>query len=200
MTGRPRKFDEAEALEAAMQVFWQKGFAATTKRDLIEATGAASQSLYNVFGDKMQFFEKALEHYRDTRMAMIQSVLEAPGSPLENLRNVARLFGDPPAEFRNGCFMCNSALEFGRKDEDPIARMMAEKFRLSHRLFSETFERARGAGEIAVASDPDSLAALFLSLMNGVAIMYRTQATPEFTVGVMNETLRWLGSLESRSA
>lgn len=194
-TGRPRQFDEAEALEAAMQVFWRKGFARTTKRDLIEATGVASQSLYNVFGSKRKFFERAIDHYRDTRIAMVRGILEAPGSPLENLRNFARLLGNLPDEFRKGCFVCNVAVEFGTRDDDPMSEMLAEKMRLSRTYLEATFERARRQGEVRPDTDPHQLAAFFISLANGVVILSRSQVPQELLEYAMNEALRWLDSL-----
>ena len=97
--GRPRSFDRDAALETAMQLFWSKGFENTSKRDLMEATGVASQSLYNAFGDKHELFMESIRHYAETRMALLADVLNAPGSPLENVRNVVRLWGDPPPEF-----------------------------------------------------------------------------------------------------
>lgn len=196
--GRPRQFDETEALEAAMQVFWRKGFARTTKRDLIEATGVASQSLYNVFGSKRKFFERAIDHYRDTRIAMVRDILEAPGSPLENLRNFARLLGNLPEEFRKGCFVCNVAIEFGTRDDDPMSAMLAEKMRLSRNYLEATFERARRQGEVRPDTDPHELAAFFVSLANGVAILSRSQVPQELLECAMNEALRWLDSLAVR--
>ena len=67
--GRPRTFESAEVLEAAMELFWTHGYERTSKRDLMEATGLASQSLYNAFGDKRTLFLEAIRHYSDARTA-----------------------------------------------------------------------------------------------------------------------------------
>ncbi len=52
MRGRPRQFDEGEALEAAMGVFWQKGYEGASCEDLLTAMGINSGSMYAAFGDK----------------------------------------------------------------------------------------------------------------------------------------------------
>lgn len=96
--GRPRKFDEAELLEAAMQLFWAKGYDGTSKRDLMQATGVASQSLYNAFGDKRALHLAAIRHYVDTRMRQLDESLARPGSPLGNVRAVLGALRNVPKD------------------------------------------------------------------------------------------------------
>jgi len=64
--GRPREFDRGAALEAAMLLFWRKGFAMTSMNDLCEAMGIRSPSLYAAFGSKEGLYLEALEHYVQT--------------------------------------------------------------------------------------------------------------------------------------
>src|SRR6185312_14792430 len=65
--GRPREFDRDAALEAAMLLFWRKGFAATSMNDLCDAMGVRSPSLYAAFGGKEQLYLEAMEHYVQTQ-------------------------------------------------------------------------------------------------------------------------------------
>ncbi|HUN97092.1 MAG TPA: helix-turn-helix domain-containing protein, partial [Bradyrhizobium sp.] len=62
---RPREFDEAVALEAAVECFWRRGYVATSVRDLAEKMGISAPSLYNTYGDKHELFVQALERYLD---------------------------------------------------------------------------------------------------------------------------------------
>src|SRR5438105_15833396 len=66
--GRPREFDEAVALDAAVARFWRRGFEATSVRDLAAGMGISCTSLYNAFGDKRALFRAALERYLDRSM------------------------------------------------------------------------------------------------------------------------------------
>jgi TetR/AcrR family transcriptional regulator, copper-responsive repressor len=78
--GRPRKFDESEALDAALRTFWAKGYDGTTLDDLVEATGVGRPSLYATFGDKEALFFRCLEHYAVTVGARtLAAFLEAEG-------------------------------------------------------------------------------------------------------------------------
>src|SRR5580658_5194846 len=61
--GRPRAFDRDEALEAAMLLFWRKGFAAASMNDLCDAMGLRSPSLYAAFGSKEALYLEAVGHY-----------------------------------------------------------------------------------------------------------------------------------------
>jgi AcrR family transcriptional regulator len=61
--GRRRSFDEAQALETAMRVFWRRGYQGTSLSDLTAALGINKPSLYAAFGNKEQLFARALAHY-----------------------------------------------------------------------------------------------------------------------------------------
>ncbi len=75
--GRPRSFDEAEALEKATQVFWSKGYDGVTIDDLVDGMGVGRPSLYAVFGDKRAIFLRVLEAYAET-----QGRISREGTPL----------------------------------------------------------------------------------------------------------------------
>src|ERR1700679_1343914 len=60
---RPREFDEGVVLDAAVLCFWNRGYEATSVKDLIERTGITAASLYNAFGDKRSIYQAALDHY-----------------------------------------------------------------------------------------------------------------------------------------
>ena len=62
---RPREFNETDALQSAMNCFWQRGYEATSMRDLAASMGMSAPSLYNAFGDKQALFARALELYLD---------------------------------------------------------------------------------------------------------------------------------------
>jgi TetR/AcrR family transcriptional regulator, copper-responsive repressor len=77
--GRPRSFDPDTALDAAVALFWTKGYDATSLDDLGAAMGLARPSIYRAFGPKDQLFLKALERYRDTVASVPLDALEGSG-------------------------------------------------------------------------------------------------------------------------
>lgn len=191
--GRPRQFDRAAALEVAVGLFWDKGFRGTTKRELIEATGVASQSLYNAFGDKRRLFVEALGYYVDGRLGAMGEALEAPGSPLANLRALvvgwAREAED--AE-RRGCFLCNALAELGSRD-GLVGPFLRETLERVEELYAGALRRAVAAGELDAAFDVDGTAAGLACMMNGCMLLHRCGAPASAVDGAVRAALRLLG-------
>lgn len=78
--GRHRQFNENEALEAALSVFWQKGYEGASLEDLTQATGVARPGLYSAFGNKEKIFLRALDLYDATYMGFMREALNEPTS------------------------------------------------------------------------------------------------------------------------
>jgi AcrR family transcriptional regulator len=86
--GRPRSFDEREALEKALRVFWTKGYDAVTIDDLVDAMGVVRPSLYSVFGDKRTLFMRCLEAYAEHRGAGASKALYDPPHVGDGIRGL----------------------------------------------------------------------------------------------------------------
>src|SRR5579884_3655403 len=88
--GRPRSFDEKQALEKAIQVFWSKGYDGVTIDDLVAGMGVGRPSLYAVFEDKKTIFLRALKIYAEAKGARASQALLAPQSLRGSLTNFLR--------------------------------------------------------------------------------------------------------------
>jgi len=106
---RPREFDEARVKEALMNVFWEKGYEATSMQDLVDATGLLKGSLYGAFGDKQALYMIALVHYDRTR---IQAGIDMLGGEGSGREKIARLF-DSVIE---SALLCNASVEMAPVD------------------------------------------------------------------------------------
>lgn len=175
--GRPRTFDEAAALEAALHVFWKQGYEGTSLPNLTQAMGMQRPSLYATFGNKEALFRRALEHYSDTRLAFFAQALQH-----EHARAVAQALltgyahlgttpGCPP-----GCLAINSALACG-SDADPIRQELIARRRGRLGALTKRFERARDAGDLAATTSPADLARCVMSLAQGMAVQAASGAT-----------------------
>ena len=76
--GRPRSFDEGDALEKATQVFWSKGYDGVTIDDLVAGMGVGRPSLYSVFGDKRALFLRVLKTYAEAKGTLAAKALLSP--------------------------------------------------------------------------------------------------------------------------
>lgn len=103
---RPKAFDETEALKSAMACFWERGYEATSVRELTEQMGIASPSLYNAFGDKRGLFKQALEHYCSQLTYERISRLEAEFQPHQRVGEFLAEVVDKSVadQQRRGCF------------------------------------------------------------------------------------------------
>lgn len=175
--GRPREFDEGAVLEAALELFWCRGFEATSKRELLEATGLASQSLYNAFGDKRALYLRALRHYGELRMGELEASLSGRGRARGRLLRFVKAWAGPAcAESAKGCFVCNSAAEFGDGDAE-VAAIVGDVVETSRSRFAAVIAEAQAEGDLDAKLEPRVLAATLVAAMDGIAILRRAGAS-----------------------
>lgn len=167
--GRPREFDEAVVLEAAMEAFWCKGYEATSLSDLSERTGLNKASLYRVFGDKHELFKSALKNYAEMEFREVMKVAFNSDSPLENIRAVVhKISSDFTHE--KGCLMINSLVELGPHDAEVQQMLQGFAEKRVHAL-TDMIGQAREAGEIRNELEPMKLARSLMITLAGSAAM-----------------------------
>ena len=118
--GRPREFDEDEALAKILDVFWAKGFEGTSMSDLETATGLRKGSLYAAFGDKRAMYLKALALYGRTTIDEAVRVLTGIDAPERRIGKFLQSAIDAVAveNDRRGCFLCNASIDQAALDPE----------------------------------------------------------------------------------
>lgn len=190
MSGRPRQFDPDAVLDAAMAVFWKKGYAGTALAELEAATKLGRQSLYGAFGDKRALFARVVERYFEVVLRpYIIDVLDAPGSPRANVEQVIRAWESAAAapEF-NGCLVGNSSSEMGLHDPE-MAELLRRKLELLEAAFHRALTRAQRAGEINAGADVRALARSFVVTAQGLSIVCRVNRERAFVRAVARDAL-----------
>jgi len=125
---RPRQFDEQSAVTSATELFWRRGYHATSVRDLGDRLKLTPSSLYRTFTDKHTLFLRALDHYRATEAAQARQQLHVGDRPVrEALREWMLWLITCPAdgESGRGCFVVNTATELGTTDDKVRQRIEA---------------------------------------------------------------------------
>ncbi|MEO8039204.1 MAG: TetR family transcriptional regulator [Betaproteobacteria bacterium] len=167
---RTKQFDKHAALDDAMELFWHRGYHATSIRDLVDRLGVNRQSLYDTYGDKDQLFKAALERYREIQAVPLRKLLERDEPARQVLEEFFRGAVDKLlSEDCKGCFMANTATELAGHDEE-IALACSANARQIETILAGLLLRARQAGEIATERPPLQLARFFMTVMNGLAI------------------------------
>jgi len=115
--GRPRGFDEGEALAAALDVFWRQGYEATSLEDLTAATGLSRSSLYGCFGSKREVLLAALADYSEESLARLEEIAARHAGAGDKVRAIIEALVDPQGGPR-GCLMVNCITELAPHDPD----------------------------------------------------------------------------------
>lgn len=144
-----------DSLERALQLFWQKGFHATSLKDLEKALDMRPGSIYATFGSKDGLFQESLERYARLGLANLERTLHAHDSPLAGLAAYLRDLGglcDQELPSR-ACMLVKSLLELGQREQ--IAWRKAEGLLAGmETFFIARFVAAQEAGELKPELDP----------------------------------------------
>jgi TetR/AcrR family transcriptional repressor of nem operon len=182
---RPREFDEAAVLDAAVSCFWGRGFSATSVRDLAGEMGIAGASLYNAFGDKRTLFRRALEAYVErgvgARIARLADL--PPRAALESFfaEVVGKSLADPD---QRGCMLINAAAEIPADDPE-LQGAAADMLRRIEDYFRDRAAAAQAEGAISTRFTADDIARLLLCSLVGVRILARSRPEPELLRGAV---------------
>lgn len=172
---RPQAYDTREVLEAALTVFWSKGYDATSLQDLLAATRLSKSSLYGGFGDKHELFLAAFDTYREARRAeMLRHLTQA--SPRAGIEAFFRsvIGAGEAGDIARGCMSVNQAVEMS--PHDPVVQTRVESdFRFIEERFAEAVARGQAAGEINPAHDPQGLGRMLLTAFAGFQVLARAR-------------------------
>lgn len=182
--GRHREFDTEKALDAALAVFWAKGFEGASYGDLTAATGVARPGLYAAFGNKEEMFFKALARYDETFMAFFPVALEearAIDVARKCLRGAAEV--QAGAGTPAGCFGINGALACSDEGESVRSALAHRRLR-AEGVLAERFMRAKAEGDLRADADPAALARFVMTVSQGMSVQAKAGATREELVEV----------------
>lgn len=177
----------------ATDLFWQRGYHATSVRDLGEALGLSASSLYRTFGDKHTLFLRALDHYRATDSAQARDHLLRPGPAPEVLRDWLVRMVDMPEEgaAARGCFVVNTATELGADDPDVDERTQAA-FRVTRDALQDLLQRGCRAGQLRADLDVPATADTLFTLVLGLRVRARAGHTAAELAAVIDAAVRGL--------
>jgi TetR/AcrR family transcriptional repressor of nem operon len=191
---RPREFDETTVLDAALQCFWGPGYEATSIRDLTEAMGISTPSIYNAFGDKRQLYVEALEHYCRTRTHPLIDRIEDRHAGLGAIvafyrEIIERSVADRE---RRGCFLINSALEVAPHDK-MMAKVVAAHLDAVHGFLRRQLQAAHAAGEVVLPAEASGTADHLLSVLLGLRVLARSRPERELLERTVGSALLAIG-------
>ena len=188
--GRPRAFDMDQALDQALHVFWEKGYAGTSITELTEAMGINPPSLYAAFGNKEKLFKKALDRYEDLRDQILEEAFAAPTAR----EAVTRLLEGTAERLSDkcnprGCLMVQGALSGGEECE-AVKRDLASRRARVEALIRKRLRRAKREGDLPSDADAAALARFVATVMHGMAVQAAGGVAPKELRAIVNTALR----------
>ena len=167
---RQREFDTTEVLGKAILLFWERGYEATSMRNLIDAMGISTSSLYTVFGDKRGVYLAALAQFCQQERARIDQMAHAAPTPeqfIEGLFASVETAAQPGTDMQ-GSLAFNAMVEFGTRDHDVTQLLFAHYLGIAQ-IVADLLAQGQQRGTISNRHDAHDLAFTILSALHGVA-------------------------------
>jgi TetR/AcrR family transcriptional repressor of nem operon len=186
---RTKEFDQEQALDAAMHLFWERGYEATSVQDLVEATGVQRQSLYDTFGSKHGMFLQTLMRYQESvghELSDIMKVHPRGGLPL--IRAIFESRASHTVCDARGCFGSNCSVELGNSDQAVEERIRLGRDGLEE-LFTRCLVQAKNAQQLKSSASVSALAQFLVNAYFGLNLMAKTRPTKAMIDNVVSVTL-----------
>ncbi len=177
--GRPKTFDETEALTAAMNYFWEHGYDNTSLDNLLLTMNIKKSSFYATFKSKEEIFSRALIAYREQNLIFLQTLKKEIGPKqtllallfhtLDELNTLGKV---------KGCLLINSGKECYNKYPE-LSKQVKIEFNSFILLFTQLVKEAQELGEISKKKEANIIAGRYMNTLNGLIITIQAGAKQE---------------------
>jgi AcrR family transcriptional regulator len=180
-----------EALGAAIRVFRERGYHATSVADLKQATALASGSIYKAFKDKRAVFLAALDQYVSEREALRTAALQHSTTGKERLRELLRVYAESSSgvEGQRGCMVVGGAVELSTFDSE-LARRVKGVLSRNEALLADIICKGQADGSITPDIDAEAAARLMLCILQGMRVVGKTGRTRDEMLALVDVALR----------
>lgn len=160
---RVKMFNEQDALEKAMLLFWEKGYTATSLTDLTTNMGISKGSFYDTFHGKQELFEKVFELYRTSMLDRLAEILSNEKDVKQGMRKLLTFtleeaFNDAQ---HKGCFAANVCSELGGRD-DYMGSILRDHSKNARDLIANYLRKDPSIAE------PNKLARFYMTVLTGL--------------------------------
>jgi TetR/AcrR family transcriptional regulator, transcriptional repressor for nem operon len=193
---RSKEFDRDEALQKAIGVFCEKGYAAASTDELMRAMKIGRQSMYDTFGDKRRLYLEAFRRYVADSINEQIGHLEKSASPLAGIEKMLLAFATrTEREGIVGCMGVNAICEFGRSDPEVTALGDTEGIRLTAAL-EQALRRAKTKNGVSMALKERAAAQFLHATLSGMKVAGKAGADKRELKSIARFALRSLTSTQ----
>ncbi len=170
-----KQFDVEESLDKATQLFWLKGFEATSMQELLSEMGINRGSFYSTFGSKNDVYLKVLKRYDEQSREAMFKVARRINNPKDAILFIFKQTIDNALSTNGqfGCFLANSVSEIAPHNED-VRKICNDAFTATRRFLEMLIDEAKEIGEVREKVNSGELASTLFSLLLGLKILARS--------------------------
>ncbi|WP_326984750.1 TetR/AcrR family transcriptional regulator [Chryseobacterium sp. MYb264] len=193
MAGRPKIFDEQEAVEKATEVFRAKGYDTASADELLGAMGIGKGSFYLAFkGGKQELYIRSIKQFAENFNRKISQAIENSEDQIEFIRQFFLQLADAnDCDIERGCYLGNALVQLSEKD-DEIKKITAELLKSLQKIFKKAIKKAQQNGKLKTQEDPEILAWHLTNLWNGIHVTRRMESSPQMLRSLIEMNLRIL--------
>ena len=169
----------AMILARTAPLFNRQGYSGASLADIMRATGLEKGGIYNHFASKDDLALAAFDYALGLIKQRFARALDGKRHAVERLSAIISVFrdmiDDPPVP--GGCPLMNTAIEADDTHPDLRAHArsaMDDWFGITRRVVAKGVER----GELRADADPDTVATLMISTLEGAIMLSRLYADP----------------------
>ncbi len=168
---RVKLFNEEDVLQKTIDLFWRKGYSATSIQDLVDFLGINRASLYDTFGGKKELFEKAFKRYKEANKNVIVNFLKNQSSVKNGLLKLFELHINASVceSGVRGCFIVNTTTELVPEDAVVHSILVENKNELE-KIFYDYLKKGVEKGEITKNKDLKLISSFLFTLLNGIMV------------------------------
>jgi len=193
MAGRPKIFDEQEAVAKATEVFRDKGYDTASADELLCAMGIGKGSFYLAFkGGKRELYIRSITQFSDYFYKKLSESIAASEDKVEFIRQFFLSLSEASdCDKERGCYLGNALVQLSEKDHE-IKKITARLLKKLQALFTETIRTAQKNGQITSTEDPEIIGWHLSNLWNGIHVTRRMESSPEILRSILEMNLKIL--------
>ena len=187
---RVKLFDKNEVLNKAMELFWKKGYHATSIQDLVSFLGINRGSLYDTYGGKKELFDKAFQLYRTNNSNGVTAFFESQNEVKKGFRNLFEMGINETITDKDqkGCFVVNTTTELIPGEEEMLKTIQENK-KIFEGIFYAFLLKGQQSAEIPKSKNIKNISSLFYTFYNGLKVVAKVETNPKVLMNSVDEIL-----------
>jgi TetR/AcrR family transcriptional repressor of nem operon len=179
-----KQFDVDEALDRAMETFWEHGYTATSMCTLLEGMGIQKGSFYATFSSKHEVFLDAMRRYINRGLGEFEDTIRG----LPPRKAIVAMFANIAAQCAGkgrdkGCMVINTALELAPSDDD-VGQLVRQALARHEKMLAELVRDGQKSGEIGATGEARQIAKALLGLIIGMRVYARAGLGPSYAAAM----------------